>query len=203
MVRYLGPGGLIWVIPVKIAYEEPTQARERARTLSERLAAITGVGVLAPIGQMELASLEQACESVGGLIDELGGVYSMPTDKLKLLAAGKSIEEAQGVLQTERQARSKELGDLVSEWNLLADTLRSLGEDVGQRPVSLDALKDAVSELESNCRELIGDPGRMLLDFVVGKSDFPRKLTFKQTKEALGQLRPFILRGIGGASWPK
>jgi len=187
---------------IELAYDVPGEVRNRAKTLSSNIAILAEIGVRELPKSAELSSLEQTCQAVSNLVQDLELTYSVQPHDFRSLVEGKSLLEAQPELQNEERRRSEQLQSNNRRWDLLAYTLQTLGEDAGARPETLGSLIESVQILEDKCRGLLGDSGRLLLEFLVGNTDFPKKLTFGHTKEALAQLRPFILKGLGGGSWP-
>jgi len=120
----------------------------------------------------------------------------MPAADVKKLVEGASIERANEATDKVRQEKAEQYDRLGREWDLLAQTLDSLGEARGEKPQSLEALDCAAKDLETRCLEQLGKPGSRLLDFLVGEANYPANLNKSEIRDALEKLRPFILRGL-------
>ena len=187
---------------IKSAFEDLSSIQQ-AEELDSRIASLRSYGIDCNATEANLQSLFELCGQVHETISELEQSYGVSTEEIETLVRSKSLAEANKVIQDKLEETGREYAKLETEWLRLSHTLKSLGYEIPTQPRGIIDMKTSIQELEHKCRESLGESGQKLLDFFVGKSEFPEKFSIQEIKSALEMLRPFIVKGLGGTEWPE
>lgn len=187
---------------IKSAFEDLSSIQQ-AEELDSRIASLRSYGIDCNTTEVNLQSFLELCEQVHETISELEHLYKVPTDEIETSVRSKPLAEANKAMTDKLEETRRQYANLETEWLGLSHTLKSLGYEIPPQPRGIFEMQTSILELENKCRESLGESGQKLLNFFVGKSEFPEELSSEEIKSALEMLRPFIVKGLGGTEWPE
>lgn len=123
--------------------------------------------------------------------------YSIPNEEISKSVRGKSLHEANMLLQDKLNKASEKRTKLLEERKMYSVPLQSIGHEVLEPPQGLYELEKEVEHLKRESLDSLGEEGLRLLNFLVGKEEnFPDEISKEGIKRALEILRPLFVRSL-------
>jgi len=139
----------------------------------------------------------ETCTTIFQDILKLENKYGLSIQEVRSYVEGRHLEDAIEIIREVKNQTQRQADELKKQLHELASILGKSREELVEVD-NIRELKRKIKEFEGELKRNLGEPGLKLLNFLLGREDFPDKLTREELKEALIRLRPFIVVRCGG-----
>lgn len=118
--------------------------------------------------------------------------YGIQKGEISESVKGKTLQVAGELLKKKLDDCSQKKSKLLEEWKMYSTSLRSIGGEAPEAPISLHELEKEIERLKSECLSRLGEDGLRLLKYLKGEEKFPEEISKKAIMKALEILRPLF-----------